>query len=63
MAKLDQNADLTSNEEGKHDNVDDQAKVDPVSNLLSSLTFEDIGICSEICEALKAMGYVHPTKI
>lgn len=30
---------------------------------MSSLSFEDLGICSEICEALRAMNYKHPTKI
>jgi len=33
------------------------------SNIMTSLTFEEIGVCPEICEAIKAMGYKHPTKI
>jgi superfamily II DNA/RNA helicase len=31
--------------------------------LLSKKTFEELGVCSEICEAVKAMGYLCPTKI
>ncbi len=27
------------------------------------MTFEELGVCPEICEAIKAMGYKHPTKI
>lgn len=27
------------------------------------MTFEELGVCSEICEAIKGMGYKHPTKI
>ena len=30
---------------------------------MSNLTFEELGVCSELCEALKAMGYKNPTKI
>ncbi len=30
---------------------------------MSNTTFEDLGVCSELCEAIKAMGYKAPTKI
>lgn len=33
------------------------------SNIMTNLSFEEIGVCPEICEAIKAMGYKHPTKI
>ena len=33
------------------------------SNIITNLTFEELGVCSEICEAIKAMGYKHPSKI
>ena len=26
-------------------------------------TFEDLGVCPEICEAVKKMGYTNPSKI
>ena len=32
-------------------------------NIMSNLTFEELGVCSEVCEAIKAMGYKQPTKI
>jgi ATP-dependent RNA helicase DDX47/RRP3 len=28
-----------------------------------STTFEKLGVCSEICEAVTKMGYKHPSKI
>ena len=28
-----------------------------------SKNFEELGVCSEICEAVKKMGYKHPSKI
>lgn len=30
---------------------------------MSNTTFEELGVCPELCEALKAMGYKAPTKI
>jgi superfamily II DNA/RNA helicase len=30
---------------------------------MSNTTFEELGICSEICEAIRGMGYKNPTKI
>lgn len=33
------------------------------SNIMTTTTFEELGVCPEICEAIKAMGYKHPTKI
>ena len=30
---------------------------------MTNLTFEELGVCPEICEAIKAMGYKNPTKI
>ncbi len=30
---------------------------------MTTMTFEELGVCSEICEAIKAMGYKNPTKI
>jgi len=27
------------------------------------VTFESLGVCAEICEAVKKMGYKHPSKI
>ena len=42
-------------------------KDDPIveveSNLMSTMTFEDLGVCSEIREAITGMGYKHPTRI
>ena len=29
----------------------------------SSLTFEKLGVCPEICEAVAKMGFKHPSKI
>jgi superfamily II DNA/RNA helicase len=37
--------------------------VDEESNIMTNLTFEELGVCPEICEAIKAMGYKNPTKI
>ena len=35
-----------------------------LTNILEeSLTFEKLGVCSEICEAVAKMGYKHPSKI
>jgi ATP-dependent RNA helicase DDX47/RRP3 len=39
--------------------LDDQEE----SNIMTNLTFEEIGVCPEICEAIKAMGYKNPSKI
>ena len=39
------------------------ANPDEESNIMTSLTFEELGVCPEICEAIKAMGYKNPTKI
>ena len=33
------------------------------SNIMTNLTFEELGVCPEICEAIKAMGYKNPSKI
>ncbi len=33
------------------------------TGIMSNTTFEDLGVCSELCEAIKAMGYKAPTKI
>jgi superfamily II DNA/RNA helicase len=33
------------------------------SNIMTKMSFEELGVCSEICEAIKAMGYKHPSKI
>lgn len=34
-----------------------------INNIMSNTSFEELGVCSEICEAIKGMGYKHPTKI
>jgi len=52
----------------KHDKIDelkqDGVEVDDEeSNIMSNTTFEELGICSEICEAIRGMGYKVPTKI
>lgn len=33
------------------------------SKIMTDLTFEELGVCPEICEAIKAMGYKNPSKI
>lgn len=33
------------------------------SSIMTNLTFEELGVCPEICEAIKAMGYKNPSKI
>ena len=44
--------------------VDGQDDFDAeVKQLASDTTFEDLGVCQEICEAVKKMGYKHPSKI
>lgn len=30
---------------------------------MSDTTFEELGVCPELCEAVRAMGYKAPTKI
>ena len=36
---------------------------DGEGNFVVNKTFEELGVCAEICTALKEMGYKHPTKI
>ena len=36
---------------------------DEVKQIAVDTTFEDLGVCPEICEAVKKMGYKHPSKI
>lgn len=44
--------------------VDGQDDFDAeVKQLASDTTFEELGVCQEICEAVKKMGYKHPSKI
>lgn len=31
--------------------------------IMSNTTFQELGVCPELCESLKAMGYKAPTKI
>lgn len=38
-------------------------EVEEESNIMTTMTFEELGVCPEICEAIKAMGYKHPSKI
>ncbi len=33
------------------------------ANIMTNLSFEELGVCPEVCEAIKAMGYKNPTKI
>ena len=33
------------------------------SNIMTTMSFEELGVCPEICEAIKAMGYKNPSKI
>lgn len=43
---------------------DDQPKVEgEESTIMTDLTFEELGVCPEVCEAIKAMGYKNPSKI
>ena len=30
---------------------------------MTTMSFEELGVCPEIIEAIKGMGYKHPTKI
>jgi superfamily II DNA/RNA helicase len=48
--------------------VSEELKVDAEDEeedqtILSKKTFEELGVCPEICEAVKAMGYLFPSKI
>lgn len=36
---------------------------DDIKMLETNTTFADLGVCPEICEAVKKMGYVNPSKI
>ena len=36
---------------------------DEVKQIAVNTTFEELGVCPEICEAVKKMGYKHPSKI
>ena len=36
---------------------------DEESNIMTTMSFEELGVCPEIIEAIKGMGYKHPTKI
>ena len=48
-------------EEVKGEEINDVAEEE--SNIMTNLTFEELGVCPEICEAIKAMGYKNPSKI
>jgi ATP-dependent RNA helicase DDX47/RRP3 len=48
-------------EEVKGEEINDGAEEE--SNIMTNLTFEELGVCPEICEAIKAMGYKNPSKI
>ena len=41
----------------------EEDKIDEETGIMSNTTFEELGLCSELCEAIKAMGYKTPTKI
>ena len=43
--------------------VVDGGDQDDVKMLETDTTFADLGVCPEICEAVKKMGYVNPSKI
>jgi len=54
----------------KLNNAEEEVKGDGIeehegeeSNIMTTMTFEELGVCPEICEAIKAMGYKNPTKI
>ena len=36
---------------------------DDDAGIMTKFTFEELGVCPEICEAIKSMGYKHPSKI
>lgn len=41
----------------------DGGEQDDIKMLDTDTTFESLGVCPEICEAVKKMGYVNPSKI
>ena len=41
----------------------DAGQLDEIRQEEAEKTFADIGVCQEICEAVKKMGYKHPSKI
>lgn len=47
----------------KPDDITEELKVEVETTIMSNTTFEELGVCSELCEALKGMGYKAPTKI
>lgn len=51
-------------EEEKADGVSfDGQDEDDIKQIVENKTFEELGVCSEICGAVAKMGYKHPTKI
>lgn len=54
---------LTSNEAKNAEEVKESEQDDANKTLMTTMTFEELGVCSELCESLKAMGYRHPTNI
>ena len=66
-ARRQSNEDIEASEETKQepirDIVVDGGDQDDVKMLETDTTFADLGVCPEICEAVKKMGYVNPSKI
>ena len=52
--------DIKAEEEVKGDAED---TIQEESNIMTTMSFEELGVCPEICEAIKAMGYKNPSKI
>jgi ATP-dependent RNA helicase DDX47/RRP3 len=52
------------NEESKDEEVvGGENMEEEIKKLVEDLTFEEIGVCPEICRAVEKLGFKHPTKI
>ena len=53
----------TKKEEKINEIIVDGGDQEDIKMLVEDTTFADLGVCPEICEAVKKMGYVNPSKI
>lgn len=47
----------------QQDKDDEENKIEDGDILKKDETFEKLGVCPEICEAISKMGFKHPSKI